>query len=89
MPSGRMASSVRTVSISDSPFFRLDASACKFMVSAPSREAVDAFHAAALANGGIDNGKPGIRSQYHANYYAAFVFDPDGHKIEAVRHPPE
>jgi catechol 2,3-dioxygenase-like lactoylglutathione lyase family enzyme len=57
--------------------------------AAPSREAVDAFHAAALANGGIDNGKPGLRPQYHADYYAAFVFDPDGHKIEAVRHAPE
>jgi catechol 2,3-dioxygenase-like lactoylglutathione lyase family enzyme len=57
--------------------------------AAPSREAVDAFHAAALAGGGIDNGKPGLRPQYHPTYYAAFVFDPDGHKIEAVRHAPE
>jgi catechol 2,3-dioxygenase-like lactoylglutathione lyase family enzyme len=57
--------------------------------AAPSRAAVDAFHAAALAAGGLDNGKPGLRPQYHANYYAAFVFDPDGHKIEAVRHAPE
>jgi catechol 2,3-dioxygenase-like lactoylglutathione lyase family enzyme len=57
--------------------------------SAPSREAVDAFHAAALAAGGLDNGKPGPRPQYHANYYAAFAFDLDGHKIEAVRHQPE
>lgn len=57
--------------------------------AAPSRVAVDAFHAAALAAGGLDNGRPGLRPQYHANYYAAFVFDPDGHKIEAVRHAPE
>jgi catechol 2,3-dioxygenase-like lactoylglutathione lyase family enzyme len=56
---------------------------------APTRAAVDEFHAAALAAGGTDNGKPGLRPQYHAQYYAAFVFDPDGHKIEAVRHEPE
>jgi catechol 2,3-dioxygenase-like lactoylglutathione lyase family enzyme len=57
--------------------------------TAPSRAAVDAFHRAALAAGGRDDGKPGLRPQYHATYYAAFVIDPDGHKIEAVRHPAE
>ena len=57
--------------------------------TAPSRAAVDAFHRAALAAGGRDNGKPGLRPHYHANYYAAFVIDPDGHRIEAVRHTPE
>ncbi len=57
--------------------------------AAPSRAAVDAFHAAALGAGGVDNGRPGLRSQYHADYYGAFVFDPDGHKIEAVCHQPE
>ena len=57
--------------------------------TAPSRAAVDAFHAAALAAGGRDNGKPGLRPRYHANYYAAFVCDPDGHRIEAVRHDKE
>jgi catechol 2,3-dioxygenase-like lactoylglutathione lyase family enzyme len=57
--------------------------------TAPSRGAVDAFHAAALAAGGRDDGKPGLRPHYHASYYAAFVIDPDGHKIEAVRHPAE
>ena len=57
--------------------------------TAPSRAAVDAFHAAALAAGGRDNGKPGLRPRYHAHYYAAFVIDPDGHRIEAVRHTPE
>lgn len=57
--------------------------------TAPSRAAVDAFHAAALAAGGRDNGKPGLRPHYHAHYYAAFVIDPDGHRIEAVRHTPE
>lgn len=53
---------------------------------AGSRAQVDAFHAAALAAGGRDNGAPGIRPQYHENYYAAFVFDPDGANIEAVCH---
>ena len=51
-----------------------------------SRAAVDAFHAAALAAGGTDNGKPGLRPQYHPNYYGAYVLDPDGHNIEAVCH---
>jgi catechol 2,3-dioxygenase-like lactoylglutathione lyase family enzyme len=50
--------------------------------SAPTRKSVDQFHAAALAAGGRDNGKPGLRS-YGANYYAAFVVDPDGYRIEA------
>ena len=54
-----------------------------------SRAKVDAFHEAALAAGGRDNGAPGIRSHYHPNYYAAFVLDPDGHNIEAVSHRPE
>ncbi|MEM9268801.1 MAG: VOC family protein [Pseudomonadota bacterium] len=51
---------------------------------AQSRSEVDAFHAAALRAGGTDNGAPGLRPQYHENYYAAYVFDPDGHNIEAV-----
>jgi len=50
------------------------------------RADVDAFHAAALAAGGRDNGAPGLRTDYHPSYYAAFVFDPDGHPIEAVNH---
>ena len=53
-----------------------------------SRALVDAFHAAALAAGGRDNGAPGIRAHYHPNYYGAFVLDPDGHNIEAVCHDP-
>ena len=57
--------------------------------SAPFRGAVDAFHAAALAAGGRDNGKPGLRPEYHPNYYAAFIIDPDGYRIEAVRHQPD
>ncbi|MGH7780260.1 MAG: VOC family protein [Candidatus Binataceae bacterium] len=48
------------------------------------RAVVDAFHKAALAAGGRDNGKPGVRAQYHPNYYAAFVYDPDGNNIEVV-----
>jgi catechol 2,3-dioxygenase-like lactoylglutathione lyase family enzyme len=51
--------------------------------AAPSRAAVDAFHAAALGNGGGDNGAPGLRPDYDANYYAAFVTDPDGYRLEA------
>ncbi|WP_437821550.1 VOC family protein [Sorangium sp. So ce1078] len=53
---------------------------------APSREAVDRFHAAALGNGGIDEGPPGIRENYDPGYYASFVRDPDGHRLEAVLH---
>lgn len=53
---------------------------------APDRAAVDAFHAAALACGGVDDGPPGIRQNYDPGYYAAFVRDPDGHRIEAVVH---
>ena len=59
-----------------------------FCFQAKSRAAVDAFHAAALKAGGKDNGRPGLRPHYHANYYGAFVFDPDGHNIEAVCHLP-
>jgi catechol 2,3-dioxygenase-like lactoylglutathione lyase family enzyme len=51
---------------------------------APSRDAVDAFHAAALSTGGRDDGPPGLRPHYGDTYYAAFVIDPDGHKLEAV-----
>jgi len=54
-----------------------------------TRAKVDAFHAAALAAGGRDNGAPGLRPHYHPNYYAAFVHDPDGSNIEAVCHRPE
>jgi catechol 2,3-dioxygenase-like lactoylglutathione lyase family enzyme len=53
---------------------------------ARSRAEVNAFHAAALAAGGRDNGAPGLRPHYHADYYAAFAFDPDGNNIEAVCH---
>jgi len=55
---------------------------------AQSRADVDAFYQAALAAGGKDNGAPGLRPHYHANYYGAFVLDPDGNNIEAVCHAP-
>jgi catechol 2,3-dioxygenase-like lactoylglutathione lyase family enzyme len=56
--------------------------------AASSHEAVDAFYRAGLAAGGKDNGPPGLRPHYHANYYGAFVLDPDGNNIEAVCHAP-
>jgi len=57
--------------------------------SADNRDQVRQFYEAALAAGGKDNGGPGIREEYHPNYYGAFVIDPDGHNIEAVCHIPE
>lgn len=57
-------------------------------LQSPDRATVDRFHAAALAAGGKDHGKPGVRTQYHADYYGAFVIDPDGNNIEAVYHGP-
>jgi catechol 2,3-dioxygenase-like lactoylglutathione lyase family enzyme len=56
---------------------------------AKDRASVAAFHKAALAAGGKDNGAPGLRPQYHPSYYGAFVFDPDGNNVEAVCHTPE
>jgi catechol 2,3-dioxygenase-like lactoylglutathione lyase family enzyme len=58
-----------------------------FGISA-SREAIHAFHAAALAAGGIDNGAPGLRAAYHPDYYAAYVLDPEGNNVEVVCHVP-
>jgi catechol 2,3-dioxygenase-like lactoylglutathione lyase family enzyme len=57
--------------------------------AADNRAQVDAFYRAALAAGGKDNGAPGLRPQYHPNYYGAFVIGPDGHNVEAVCHKPE
>ena len=57
--------------------------------TAENREQVHAFYRAALEAGARDNGPPGLRPQYHANYYAAFVIGPDGHNIEAVCHEAE
>jgi len=53
---------------------------------ASSRAGVDAFYEAAIKAGAADNGKPGLRPEYHANYYGAFVIDPDGNNVEAVCH---
>jgi catechol 2,3-dioxygenase-like lactoylglutathione lyase family enzyme len=55
---------------------------------ASTRAQVDAFHAAAIDAGGVDNGGPGIRAHYHPDYYGAYVLDPDGNNIEAVCHEP-
>jgi catechol 2,3-dioxygenase-like lactoylglutathione lyase family enzyme len=52
------------------------------------RATVDAFHEAALAAGGLDNGAPGVREEYHPTYYGAFVHDLDGNNVEAVCHAP-
>jgi catechol 2,3-dioxygenase-like lactoylglutathione lyase family enzyme len=65
-----------SVSLAAGPGFHL-------ALIAPSSEAVDRFHAAAIAHGGRDDGAPGLRPHYGKRYYAAFVFDPDGHKLEA------
>ena len=60
-----------------------------YAFTARNRAEVDAFHKAALAAGGKDNGAPGLRPHYHPDYYGAYVFDPDGNNIEAVCHAPE
>jgi catechol 2,3-dioxygenase-like lactoylglutathione lyase family enzyme len=60
-----------------------------FAISASNRKAVDAFYAAALKAGATDNGKPGVRKDYHPDYYGAFVRDPEGNNLEAVCHKPE
>jgi catechol 2,3-dioxygenase-like lactoylglutathione lyase family enzyme len=57
--------------------------------ASPDRATVDAFHAAALAAGGKDNGQPGLRPHYHEHYYGAYAHDPDGNNVEAVCHAPE
>jgi len=61
-------------------------SAFHVALAAPDREAVQRFHAEALAHGGRDEGPPGVRENYDPGYYAAFVLDPDGHRLEAVVH---
>ena len=55
---------------------------CHLCWSAPNRAAVDSFHQAAIAQGGRNNGAPGLRPEYHPNYYGAFVIDPDGNNVE-------
>ncbi|MCC6852303.1 MAG: VOC family protein [Comamonadaceae bacterium] len=61
---------------------------CHLAWRARDRGAVDAFHRAALAAGGRDNGAPGLRAYYHPHYYGAFVIDPEGNNVEAVCHEP-
>jgi catechol 2,3-dioxygenase-like lactoylglutathione lyase family enzyme len=63
-----------------------DRSSLHLCFAAPTRASVDAFHAAALADGGRNNGDPGLRADYGDNYYAGFVVDPDGYRIEAYCH---
>lgn len=71
------------ISQTDTPVPADKASGLHFCFDAPSRKSVDDFHAAALAQGGGDNGKPGLRADYDPNYYAGFAIDPDGYRIEA------
>jgi catechol 2,3-dioxygenase-like lactoylglutathione lyase family enzyme len=66
-----------------------DDSGVHICLRASSAEAVDAFHAAALQAGGTSDGAPGPRPEYHKSYYAAFIRDPDGNRIEAVTFLPE
>ena len=89
---------VRVVQTSQGPGFTLDdqdlwitdqetaAGSVHIAFAAPDRETVDAFHAAAVMAGGVDNGRPGLRPHYHSGYYAAYVLDPDGNNVEAVCH---
>jgi len=71
------------ISVVDRPVAADKGSGLHFCFNAPTRQSVDAFHAAALAAGGHDNGGPGLRTDYGDNYYAAFVIDPDGYRLEA------
>lgn len=68
---------------SEKPIAQKPGSGLHLCFDAPTRKSVDAFYKAALAAGGKDNGKPGIRESYSPSYYAAFVIDPDGQRIEA------
>jgi catechol 2,3-dioxygenase-like lactoylglutathione lyase family enzyme len=76
------------VSAAERPVPPDPASGLHFCFAAPTRRSVDAFHAAALGAGGRDNGAPGLRPEYDATYYAAFVIDPDGYRIEAYSNQP-
>lgn len=71
------------ISKTDRPVPTDTASGLHFCFDAPDRKSVAAFHAAAVRQGGQDNGKPGVRADYDANYYAAFAIDPDGYRVEA------
>jgi len=71
------------ISATEKPVPPETTSGLHFCFDAPTRKSVAAFHAAALGAGGKDNGKPGLRADYGPNYYAAFVVDPDGYRLEA------
>ncbi len=71
------------ISATERPVAADDSSGLHFCFDAPNRKSVDAFHAAGVKAGGRDNGKPGLRPDYGANYYAAFIVDPDGYRLEA------
>ena len=71
------------ISASDKPVPADAKSGLHFCFDAPTRKSVDAFHTGAVKAGGRDNGKPGVRADYDPNYYAAFVIDPDGYRVEA------
>jgi catechol 2,3-dioxygenase-like lactoylglutathione lyase family enzyme len=71
------------ISKTDTPVPPDEGSGLHFCFDAPTRESVAAFHKAALAGGGRDNGKAGLRPDYGPNYYAAFAVDPDGYRLEA------
>jgi len=71
------------INASESPVPPDPRSGLHFCFTAPTRASVDAFHRAAVDHGGYDNGKPGLRADYGENYYAAFVIDPEGYRIEA------
>lgn len=71
------------ISESERPVPADEKSGLHFCFTAPTRESVQAFHKAALATGGRDNGKPGLRADYGPDYYAAFVVDPEGYRLEA------
>jgi catechol 2,3-dioxygenase-like lactoylglutathione lyase family enzyme len=79
--------------LEDLEFFVVEGAAIKPRVHVAFRTAtraeVKAFHAAALAAGGRDNGAPELSPEHHADYFSAYVFDPDGHNIEVVCHEPE
>jgi catechol 2,3-dioxygenase-like lactoylglutathione lyase family enzyme len=71
------------ISATDKPVPPDSGSGLHFCFSAPSRKSVDGFHAAGLASGGRDNGRPGLRADYGTGYYAAYLIDPDGYRVEA------
>ncbi len=78
-----------SISLVPEPSYDEPVAQAHFAFTAPTRTAVDAVHAAALRCGGRDDGEPALRLEYHPNYYAAFVVDPDGYRIEVVCHAPE